>query len=126
MSKREVETKKDLSFINSLGYSIYSNALFHVNLEIENQKSFYIINTINPHSYIVAKKDVVFQKALKESDILLPDGIGIVWAVKLLTGQKIKRIAGADIHEYLLRKLISVGGKVFYRSEEHTSELQSH
>jgi hypothetical protein len=59
MSKREVETKKDLFFINSLGYSIYSNTLSKVSLGIENQKASFIINTINPHSYILAKKDVV-------------------------------------------------------------------
>ena len=114
MGKREIVTKKDLSFINILGYNIYSNNLSKLSLEIENQKRPFIINTINPHSYIVAKKDVVFQKALKESDILLPDGIGIVWAVKFLTGQKIRRIAGADLHEYLLQKLDKEGGKVFY------------
>lgn len=35
-----------------------------------------IVNTINPHSYCVAKKDREFRTALKESDYLLPDGVG--------------------------------------------------
>ena len=39
-----------------------------------------IVNTINPHSYITAKKDAEFKVALKDSDILIPDGIGIVLA----------------------------------------------
>jgi len=48
-----------------------------------------IINTINPHSYCVAKKDVEFQEALQASDLLIPDGTGIVWAAKVLKEKKI-------------------------------------
>ena len=56
-----------------------------------------LINTINPHSYCVAKKDKSFENVLQDSDILLPDGIGIVWATKVLTGKKITKIAGYDL-----------------------------
>jgi len=73
-----------------------------------------IINTLNPHSYCVAKKDQLFSKALLSSDILLPDGIGIVIASKILLGKKIKRIAGADIHDYILNQANINGDKVFY------------
>ena len=69
MSKRAVATKKGLSFINTLGYSIYSDTLSNISLGIENQKHPFIINTINPHSYIVAKNDVVFQKNKQEDYI---------------------------------------------------------
>jgi len=73
-----------------------------------------IINTINPHSYCEAKKDTLFAEALISSDVLLPDGTGIVLAAKLLTGLKINKIAGADIHQYLLEQANSQGQKVFY------------
>ena len=73
-----------------------------------------IINTINPHSYCVAKKDSLFAKALLQSDVLLPDGSGIVLATKLLTGKKIKKIAGADIHQYLLEQANDKSQRVFY------------
>jgi len=73
-----------------------------------------IINTINPHSYCVAKKDKVFSKALLSSNVLLPDGIGIVLAAKILTGKKINKIAGADIHQYLLEQANLKSKKVFY------------
>ena len=36
-----------------------------------------VVNTINQYSYIIAEKDPAFKKALQNSDILLPDGIGI-------------------------------------------------
>ena len=71
-----------------------------------------VVNTINQYSYIIAEKDPEFK--LKEADLLLPDGIGIVVAAKLLEGKKIKKIAGADLHHYLLQKLDSEGGSCFY------------
>ncbi len=73
-----------------------------------------IVNTINPHSYCVARKDAVFKKALLESTILLPDGIGIVIAAKFLKGKRIQKIAGADLHQFCLDKANSEGKRVFY------------
>ena len=77
-------------------------------------KSPFVINTINPHSYCVAQKDREFGEALLNSDVLLPDGSGIVFATKILTGQKINKIAGADVHQYLLQKAHTQSQKVFY------------
>jgi len=73
-----------------------------------------VINTINPHSYITAKRDKVFQEALRDSDLLIPDGSGIVLAAKVINRKKIHKIAGADLHRFLLAKMNEKGGKVFY------------
>ena len=83
-----------------------------------------IINTINPHSYCVAKKDRDFNEALLSSEVLLPDGFGMVLATRFLTGQKINKIAGADIHRYLLKQANKNKLKVFYLGASHqTLEL---
>ena len=92
-----------------LGYSIFSGSLSDC---ITDKKI--LIYTINLYSYCIADKDAAFNKALKESDILLPDGVGIVAAVRLLKNQKIEKIAGADIHHYLLADLNKKGGSCFY------------
>jgi N-acetylglucosaminyldiphosphoundecaprenol N-acetyl-beta-D-mannosaminyltransferase len=73
-----------------------------------------VVNTINQYSYTIAEKDPDFKKALINSDVLLPDGIGIVIAAKVLKNRKIKKIAGADLHHYLLKKLESNEGSCFY------------
>jgi N-acetylglucosaminyldiphosphoundecaprenol N-acetyl-beta-D-mannosaminyltransferase len=99
--------------IKVMGYEVFDKTLDELNLDIKNKKKF-IINTINPHSYVVSKKDKLFQQALKESDILLPDGSGIVLAAKFLKNKKIKKIAGADVHKYLLEKANREKLKVFY------------
>lgn len=85
-----------------------------------------IINTINPHSYCVAKKDNKFQEALWASSLLIPDGTGIVWAARVLKEKKIKRIAGADMHLYLLKQAQKHGLKVFYMgaSQETLSKIE--
>ena len=73
-----------------------------------------IVNTINPHSYCVAKKDMAFKEALQKSDFLLPDGVGIVLATKYLKREKIKKIAGYDVFIYLMKQLNEKGGACFF------------
>lgn len=91
-------------------YNIFNDKLESFSLN----KGQTVINTINAHSYIVAKNDLIFKEALEQSDILLPDGEGIVLMVKKLTGKKIKKIAGADIHLKLLEAAEKKGLKCFY------------
>lgn len=80
-----------------------------------------IINTINPHSYVVAERNAAFKRSLQESDILLPDGIGIVYAARILKGQAIPRITGPDFHLHLLDKLNKNAESCFYMgSSEET------
>ena len=92
-----------------LGYTIFKKSL--ESIDFVNKK---IINTINPHSYCLSRNDELFNKALQSSDILLPDGIGISFASKILNNQTIKKIAGADVHLYLLQQANLKSQKVFY------------
>jgi N-acetylglucosaminyldiphosphoundecaprenol N-acetyl-beta-D-mannosaminyltransferase len=91
-------------------YTIFDSNLETIGLKQEKV----VINTINAHSYIVANKDQEFREALLKSDVLLPDGEGIVMMAKTLKGKKITKIAGADIHEYLLNLAQNQGLKCFY------------
>ncbi len=54
-----------------------------------------LINTINAHSYNMARKDAAFAEALLASDVLLPDGISIVWAKKFLSAGGGKQRTGS-------------------------------
>jgi len=92
-----------------MNYEVFVGKLEEVDL---NSKK--IINTINPHSYITAKNDSLFREALLDSDILIPDGSGIVLAAKQINKQVIKKIAGADLHSFLLQKMNKKNAKVFY------------
>jgi N-acetylglucosaminyldiphosphoundecaprenol N-acetyl-beta-D-mannosaminyltransferase len=92
-----------------LGYKIYEHTL--ESIDFAKNK---IINTINPHSYCLSRYDKLFYEALHSSDILLPDGTGIVLASKILNNKKINKIAGADIHQYLLQQAHLKSQKIFY------------
>lgn len=73
-----------------------------------------LINTINAHSYNVAQKDKPFYNALMKSDILIPDGVGAVFALRFLAGIKIKKIAAWEFMVYELEHLNEIGGKCFF------------
>lgn len=96
--------------VECLGYKIYSEKLDF----IRPGKEPVLINTINQYSYCIAEKNDLFKESLRNSDVLLPDGVGITAAVKLLTGNKINKIAGADLHQHLLERLNKAGGRCFY------------
>jgi N-acetylglucosaminyldiphosphoundecaprenol N-acetyl-beta-D-mannosaminyltransferase len=89
-------------------YTIFDKSLE----ELPNEKM--IINTINAYSYIMTKKDDVFKKALLHGDVLIPDGIGVVWAVKFLFGKKVQKIAGADLFYYEMKRLQESKGSCFF------------
>jgi N-acetylglucosaminyldiphosphoundecaprenol N-acetyl-beta-D-mannosaminyltransferase len=50
----------------------------------------------NPHSLFIASRDDRFARALRNADILLPDGAGIVLAAKVLNLPIKERVAGSD------------------------------
>jgi len=80
-----------------------------------------LVNTINQYSYCIAQTDSEFKKALQGSDILLPDGMSIVAAVRLLSKKRIEKIAGADLHQFLLNDLNDKGGRCFYLGSSPTT-----
>lgn len=60
------------------------------------------IFTPNPEIIMLAQKDARFKSVLNGADILLPDGIGVVIASKLLRSPLPERIPGIDTGEFIL------------------------
>mgnify|MGYP001805868519 CR=1 FL=1 len=87
--------------------------LFDKNLETINVSKL-LITTLNAHCYNITRKDAFFREALLKSDILIPDGISMVWATRWLKNEKIKKIAGADLFYYELNRLANFRGKCFF------------
>lgn len=101
----------DLKTVDIMHYAVFSDDLKKIDITVTKKT---VINTINAHSYITAKKNLLFRDALESSDILIPDGSGVVLAVKQLKGKIINKIAGADLHQHLLKVLNDSHGKCFY------------
>jgi N-acetylglucosaminyldiphosphoundecaprenol N-acetyl-beta-D-mannosaminyltransferase len=82
-----------------------------------------LINTINAHSYNVANDDLDFLKALQGSDIILPDGIGVVLGYILLN-KRIEKIAGADLFLYEMKRLQENNGSCFFLGSSEATLLK--
>jgi N-acetylglucosaminyldiphosphoundecaprenol N-acetyl-beta-D-mannosaminyltransferase len=98
-----------MPFISLINYTIFSGNLSDCKFDKKT-----LINTINQYSFCIAQEDAAFKKALQGSDVLLPDGMAIVAAAMLLTNTKITKIAGAQLHDFLLHQLNETGGSCFY------------
>ncbi|MBE4582242.1 glycosyltransferase [Vibrio navarrensis] len=101
-------------FLNILGYKVSTRDVNTIVLDSLNGNSLRVVNTINPHSYVEAKRDVDFKQALLASDELIPDGSGIVLAANTLYSKNIRKIAGADLYLETMRVLNNSSGKVFF------------
>ncbi|ACT59470.1 WecB/TagA/CpsF family glycosyltransferase [Hirschia baltica] len=96
---------------NSTKKEFFNNLLNVV--QSENKKNKWLA-CINPHSYVVAKNDENFETALKSADWLIPDGIGIILASRLLGAPLPERITGFDVFENVMCDLNGRGGSVFF------------
>lgn len=95
--------------ISILGYNIFIG-----NKDFFADGARGVVNTLNPHCYIIARVEKFYRDALMRAEWLIPDGIGIVKAAKFLYGVKINRITGSDLHETILKSLDSKKGSCFY------------
>jgi len=108
---------KPMKTTNFLAYSLFSDELGSLN----KTETKTLINTINQYSFCIAEQDAAFKQALLGSDVLLPDGVAITASVRFLTGKRIQKIAGADLHQFLLKQLQEKGGKCFYLGSSKTT-----
>lgn len=64
----------------------------------------------NPHAIEMAERDPAFRAALVEADFLTPDGIGVVYASRLLGGDIRRRVTGMDIFLGTMAAMQAAGG----------------
>jgi N-acetylglucosaminyldiphosphoundecaprenol N-acetyl-beta-D-mannosaminyltransferase len=70
---------------------------------------------MNPHSYSLALGDAVFREALFDSDWLVPDGVGVLLASRLLGGSIRERVTGSEVFAGLHARMNIAGGmSVFF------------
>ena len=83
----------------------------------------------NPHSLVVAETDSLFREAIQTADLLVPDGVGILLASKILGGRIQERVTGSDIFYGLSETLNSKSkGKFSYfflgSTEENLAKIK--
>jgi N-acetylglucosaminyldiphosphoundecaprenol N-acetyl-beta-D-mannosaminyltransferase len=68
----------------------------------------------NPHSLVVAKEDTPFRAALRDADLLLPDGAGILLASRVLGADINERVAGTEFFLGLSAHANHAGGFSYF------------
>jgi N-acetylglucosaminyldiphosphoundecaprenol N-acetyl-beta-D-mannosaminyltransferase len=69
----------------------------------------------NPHSLVVAQSDPAFHSALRQANLVVADGIGLLFMARLVGVQIGSRITGTDYFQAVLNALQQRGGgRVFF------------
>ncbi len=105
--------------INILGYRVSTASVSQCADEMvaasrSGKRQCLTFGCLNPHSYVVAKKDPLFSEALRAMDWLVPDGVGVIIGAKILGNRGLERVTGPDVMEAVLCRLNQEGGSVFF------------
>lgn len=71
------------------------------------------ILAVNPEKIMKAQSDPVLRDTLTGAGLVIPDGIGVVYAVRLLWKEHIGRVAGADLMPEICAQASRQGYRVF-------------
>ena len=81
--------------------------------QLMTQPGFHYVVTPNPEFVLAAEQDKEFQAVLNGADLVIPDGIGVIFAAKLLGTPLKSRVPGIEFSAGMLAHMDKVGGRVF-------------
>ena len=88
----------------------------------ESAKGCYIL-AINPEKVMVLLKDKVLLKAFSAASLLIPDGIGVVMALRWLNKLDVHRVPGSELMPRLCKMAAEKGYGIFlYGSQEDVNK----
>ena len=77
------------------------------------ENRFHYVVTPNPEFILAAEKDEAFRTVLNEADLVIPDGIGVVYSAKILGTPLKERVPGIEFATRMLETLNETGGRLF-------------
>lgn len=80
-------------------------------LESEGQ---HFICTPNPEIVMEAQKDAELMGILHNADLVIPDGVGVVWASKYSRHRLLERVAGYDLTQRLMQELADTEATFYF------------
>ena len=81
--------------------------------EMLREDRFHYVVTPNPEFILAAEKDNSFRAILNDADLVIPDGIGVVYSAKILGTPLQERVPGIEFAGKMLEKLNEMGGRLF-------------
>ena len=74
---------------------------------------FHYVVTPNPEFILAAEKDASFRAVINAADLVIPDGIGVIYSAKILGTPLPERVPGIEFSAKMLEKLNEMGGRLF-------------
>ncbi|NLJ80888.1 MAG: WecB/TagA/CpsF family glycosyltransferase [Firmicutes bacterium] len=74
----------------------------------------HLIVTANPETVMAAQGDQLLAEILRRADLVVADGIGVIWAGRALGSPLPERIPGIELAEGILRQAAEKGWRVFF------------
>ena len=81
--------------------------------EMLREDKFHYVVTPNPEFILAAEKDESFRAVLNAADLVIPDGIGVIYSAKILGTPLSERVPGIEFSAKMLEKLNEMGGRLF-------------
>ncbi|MCL1919273.1 MAG: WecB/TagA/CpsF family glycosyltransferase [Peptococcaceae bacterium] len=70
--------------------------------------------TANPEMIVRAEKEEGLREIIRQADLVVPDGEGVVWAARFLGWDMTERVTGVDLTQRFLEKAHTYGWRVFF------------
>jgi len=86
-------------------------AIFRIKQILKTGDRPHSIFAVNPEKNFSAPKDPILMEIFRNADLLIPDGIGVILAAKILYNVKLTRVPGVE----LMKKICELAAKDGYR-----------
>ncbi len=90
----------------------YQDAVDWVTESVATGRRSWIL-AINPEKIMKALSDEKLRRLLLQADLFIPDGIGVLWAGKVLGKRFPQRVTGVDFLSLLVKEAATRGWKIF-------------
>lgn len=70
--------------------------------------------TVNPEFVMRAQSDETFRRVLNQADLAVADGMGLVWAARLLGQRLPERVAGSDLVPRIAQRAAEKGWRLYF------------
>ena len=71
------------------------------------------IATVNPEFVMAAQRDARFRQTLNNADLCVADGVGLLWAARILGRSLPERVTGSDLVPLVAREAAARGWRVY-------------
>ncbi len=91
----------------------YNSWLAQIETWIKQGDRLHHVCTVNPEFFVIASQNEQFYRVLQQADACIADGIGVVWAARLLGKPLPTRVTGTDGLDKIAERAAMYGWRLF-------------